>query len=81
MKKVFELVKLKLMRKISEKQHQLIAEYFANIGVAWFAAGVVTAFFVNHDRAGFEILSSIGWGLIFSLVFLGMGTYFVRRAL
>ena len=66
------ILKLKLfpsMKKISVGQKKLIAEFLANIGVAWFAAGVISIFISGTENPK-EIFFSIIWGLVLSFAFL-----------
>ena len=57
---------------------QLIAEFFANIGVGWFAGGVIGAFSVGFKDI-IQSLISIAWGIIFSVVFLFIGIIIINR--
>ena len=57
----------------NECQKRLIADFFANIGVAWFAAGVIGVF-VGGQRSINDIFISLSWGIFFSFVFLSAGT-------
>lgn len=66
------------MRKFSLDQNGLIAEFMTNIGVAWFAAGVIGAF-IGGSKTIPEIIISISWGIVVSLIFLGGGLYFIRN--
>lgn len=65
------------MKKLSSVQKQLIAEFLTNIGVAWFAAGVV-GIFLTGLRNPLEIGVSLGWGLLFSVAFLYAGIYLIK---
>ena len=60
------------MKRISSTQKKLIAEFLSNIGVAWFAGGVVSIF-LSRGESVLESLISILWGLILSGVFLWLG--------
>lgn len=66
------------MRKISRNQKQIIAEFLSNIGVAWFAAGVISIF-VSKPKNYFEIIFSLSWGIAVSFLFLLMSLYTVRK--
>lgn len=68
------------MKRISIKEKQLVAEFFSNIGVAWFAAGVI-GIFIGQKRSLYEIMFSIFWGLLFSSLFLFIGVKLIRRKL
>lgn len=66
------------MRKISEKQKQLVAEYFSNIAVAWFAAGVIGPF-IGSFKILSEVISSIIFGLALSVISLYVGFYLIKE--
>lgn len=53
-------------------KRKLVAEFFSNIGVAWFAAGVIGVF-VNGVQDLNNALFSIGWGVVFGVGFLFAG--------
>jgi len=74
------MIELTQMRKLSNRAKQLIAEFLSNIGVAWFAAGVISIF-ISGTKTFTEIIISVGWGLLLSLVFLWVGIYFVQSNL
>jgi len=59
------------------EQKRLIAEFLANIGVAWFAAGVI-GIFVNKTSLLDEAMRSLSWGLGFSSLFLFAGTVIIK---
>lgn len=59
------------------EQKRLIAEFFSNVGVAWFAAGVI-GIFVNKTAETFEIIRSLVWGIGFSYLFLSIGTVIIK---
>jgi len=59
------------MKKLSNKAKQLIAEFLSNIGVAWFAAGVIGVF-LGGAKTFSQIIISVGWGLLLSLIFPGL---------
>lgn len=50
------------MKRATIDQKRLISEFLSNIGVAWFTAGVIGAFF-NKSLNFVEIISSVGWGI------------------
>ena len=60
------------------EQRKLIADFFASIGVAWFAAGVIGVF-VNRISETTDILRSLSWGIGFSYIFLSIGTVIIRN--
>lgn len=62
------------------EQKKIIANFFANIGVAWFAAGVI-GIFVNQITNTTEILKSLVWGVGFSYLFLSVGTVIIKNNL
>ncbi len=57
------------MRIGSNEGKSLIGNFFANIGVAWFTAGVIGAF-LNKNELFVNRLKSALWGITLSLVFL-----------
>lgn len=57
---------------------KLVSEFFSNIGVAWFSAGVI-GIFVTGIRGFNEMLTSLGWGIGFSLIFLVSGVSFLKK--
>lgn len=65
------------MKKISTSQKQVIAEFLANIGVAWFAAGVIGVF-ITKTGSVLTIIGSFSWGIVLSLVFLWSGVILIK---
>lgn len=65
------------MKRATIDQKRLISEFFSNIGVAWFTAGVIVAFF-NKNLSFVETISSIGWGLIFGSLSLSFGLGIIK---
>lgn len=59
------------------EKRKLIAEFLSNIGVAWFAAGVI-GIFVNKVDSFVEIAKSLVWGLGFSISFLFIGANIIK---
>lgn len=57
------------MKSMSKDAKRLIADFFVNIGVAWFAAGVI-GIFISHLSNATEILVSVTWGIGMSVLFL-----------
>lgn len=57
---------------------KLVSEFLSNIGVAWFTAGVI-GIFITGTRGYNEVLTSLGWGIGFSLLFLVSGMGFLKR--
>ncbi len=64
------------MKSKIQREKQLVAEFFSNIGVAWFTAEVIGVF-VGQKRNFFEMLFSILFGLVFSSLFLFLTHYVV----
>ncbi len=54
----------------------LSLDFLANIGVAWFAAGVIAPFFVTKKFV--DILASGLWGLLFAIISLGFSLWIFR---
>ena len=65
------------MKKKVQSEKQLVAEFFSNIGVAWFVAGVIGVF-VGKSKNIVDIFISFSWGLLLSLIFLSIGIMFIR---
>ena len=65
------------MKKLSVGQQKLIAEFFSNIGVAWFIAGVINSFpFWSADFS--KGIISIFWGISLAGGFLRSGLFFAK---
>jgi hypothetical protein len=64
------------LKKFSVGEKRLMAEFVANIGVAWFAAGVINLFSVEKTMG--QVFISLMWGVVFSIGFLRLGMYLVR---
>lgn len=62
----------------SSQKLQLIAEFLSNIGVAWFASGVISIFLGNIKNPK-DILFSLFWGLLFSGLFLSAGVIVIEE--
>lgn len=60
------------MKQVVFERQKYFANFFMNIGVAWFVAGVI-GIFVDNSRNSLEIIKSLVWGLGFSLIFLVAG--------
>ncbi|MBI5356686.1 hypothetical protein HZB78_03660 [Candidatus Collierbacteria bacterium] len=67
------------MKRFSAEQRKLIADYFSQIGAAWFVAGVIGIFFGNIKTVA-QTMFSFLWGIGWSLVFLGTGTFILKGA-
>lgn len=66
------------MEKFIKAEKQLVAEFFSNIGVAWFAAGVIGA--VIREKKNIEdIVISLSWGLFLSSIFLLFAIISLRK--
>jgi len=66
-----------LVNKLAIGQRRLIGEFLANIGVAWFVAGVVNPF-VSRPKSWEELAASLIWGVSFAVGFLRAGIFFVK---
>ncbi len=60
-----------------EKLKDLTANFFANIGVAWFTGGVV-GIFLNNSLSQIEILYSLSWGIGFASLSLLFATAIIK---
>jgi hypothetical protein len=65
------------MKSKQDKLNDLLVGFLSNIAVAWFAAGVVGAFF-NQNLDIKQILFSVGWGLVFSFLSLLFASSMIR---
>jgi len=65
------------MKEYVLERRRLIAEFLSNIGVAWFAAGVI-GIFVNRVNSFAEIAKSLIWGPGFSIAFLSIGASMIK---
>lgn len=65
------------MKKFGIGQKRLIAEFLANIGVAWFTAGVI-GIFIASTTSLTKIISSLSWGIILSTIFLLLGSSLLK---
>lgn len=63
---------------LSKDQRKLVADFLINIGVAWFAGGVI-GIFLGGSKEAFEILSSLLWGIVLSNIFLWAGVYLIKE--
>lgn len=68
------------MKQIVVDQNKLAADFLVNIGVAWFAAGVIGPFF-NKNLDLIQELSSAGWGLAFSSLCLLLALSIIKNKL
>jgi len=68
------------MKNKVQSEKQLVAEFFSNIGVAWFSASVIGVL-VGQKRNLDEIFFSILFGLIFSSLFLFFGVKLIHKKL
>lgn len=57
---------------VSFGQRKLAADFLTNIGVAWFAAGVI-GLFVGGSKNLTDLFISLGWGIGFSVIFFLVG--------
>lgn len=65
------------MKKFRNEQKKLLADFLANIGVAWFAAGVI-GLFVSGVKNFLDAGLSLVWGLVLSAIFLWFGMIVVK---
>ena len=63
--------------KFTFKQKELLANFLSNIGVAWFAGGIVGSVFSSSRDVNQILIYSI-WGLISSMVFIISGILLVK---
>jgi len=65
------------MEKLSVGQKRLIAEFLSNIGVGWFAAGVISSF-PFWQRSLLNSVIPFLWGMTFSIGFLMIALFFTK---
>ena len=65
------------MGQLTESERRPIAEFWANVGVAWFVAGVINPFLVHPDR-WWKIVFSFLWGILFAGGSLKVGITFAK---
>lgn len=65
------------MGKATSAQRKLLADSVSNIGVAWFAGGVVGAF-VNKSATVVDLIISISWGLGLSILSIFLAFYLLK---
>lgn len=66
------------MRRRSLEERRVISGFFVNIGVAWFAAGVISSFLSSADST-LVSYGKIVWCVVLSYVFLKVGVSFVKE--
>lgn len=66
------------MKKVTAKQRYFIADYFGNIAVAWFAAGVI-GIFISGAKTFSGIVVSMAWGIALSMIFLVIGYRIIKE--
>lgn len=64
------------MKKLSFSQRKLLSEFLANIGVAWFAGGVVAPVFVTKELT--EIVIPGFWGVTLTTLSLVFSLWIVK---
>ncbi len=64
------------MEKISRREKKALSDFLINVAVAWFTAGVISVFISKYTV--FEILVSITWGMVMSLISLLGGMKMVK---
>lgn len=64
------------MKRLSLNQRKTLAEFLANIGVTWFAGGVVAPVFVAKNLA--EIMIPGLWGVILTGISLFFSLWVVK---
>ena len=65
------------VKKLSVGQQRLIAEFLSNIGVAWFAAGVISSF-SSWPKSLLETIVPFVWGIALSASFLRIALFFAK---
>lgn len=65
------------MKQVAFERKKLAANFFANIGVAWFASGVI-GIFINQMTDKNDIVVSLIWGVGYGFLFLFAGMYVLK---
>jgi len=63
--------------RLSIEQKRILSEFLANIGVAWFAGGIVAPLFISNKIT--EIIIPGVWGLILSIISLSFSLLIVKK--
>jgi hypothetical protein len=63
--------------KLSPEQRRVLSEFIANIGIAWFAGGVVAPVFVARKLS--EIIIPGMWGLLLAILSISFSLLIIRR--
>lgn len=64
------------MKRLSHSQRFILAEFLANIAVAWFAGGIVGPVFVSKNLL--ESLGSSFWAVVFAVLSLVFALWIVK---
>lgn len=62
---------------LNADQRKLLANFFSNIAVGWFGAGVISPFLVR-TQSSFDIYTHVVWGLFMAYVFLRISLYLME---
>ena len=65
------------MSELTSSQYKTLSEFFNNVAVAWFAAGVVAPIIVRPNSL-IELISMLGWGLMATVLFLKLSLEYTR---
>lgn len=63
-------------KRLSNGEKRLLAEFVANIGVAWFAAGVIGLF--AGGKSSVQVIFSLSWGMLFTVIFLRVALALIK---
>lgn len=63
--------------KLSLRQKSVLSESVANIGVAWFAGGVVASVFTA--KTILEVIIPGTWGMILAILFISMALFILKK--
>lgn len=64
------------MKKLSLNQRKLLSEFLANIGIAWFAGGVVAPLFVTNKLS--EVIIPSFWGVSLTTLSLVFSLWIIK---
>ncbi len=71
---------MKPMEGFTAGQRRLLAEFFSNLSVAWFSAGVISPFFTKPGTLVQGLILPIG-GMFFGVLFLDRALALIERDL
>lgn len=62
----------------TSQQRKIVSEFFSNVAVAWFAAGVIAPVIVR-PASFIDLMITLGWGLAATIVFLKLSIEYIKE--